>query len=86
MFLNDIFHSFENRLLPNDDIILRNIREGHEVLGERCMEADKTSKDVQVKREAQSNSSLSVLRPRGLACNKTDVQDIYRLCFGQSTY
>ena len=31
-FLNDTFHTFENRLLPNDVILLRNIGEGHEVL------------------------------------------------------
>ena len=31
-FLSDPFHTFENRLLPNDVILLRNIREGHEGL------------------------------------------------------
>ena len=31
-FLNDPFHTFENRLLPNDVILLRNIGEGHEGL------------------------------------------------------
>ena len=31
-FLNDPFHTFENRLLPNDVILLRNIGEGHEQL------------------------------------------------------
>ena len=34
-FLSDPFHTFENRLLPNDVILLRNIGEGHEELGER---------------------------------------------------
>ena len=29
-FLSDPFHTFENRLLPNDDILLRNIGEGHD--------------------------------------------------------
>ena len=33
--LSDHFHSFENRLLPNDVISLRSIGEGHEVHGER---------------------------------------------------
>jgi hypothetical protein len=28
-FLSDTFHTFENRLLPNDAILLRNIGEGH---------------------------------------------------------
>ena len=31
-FLRDHFHTFENRLLPNDVILLRNIGEGHEGL------------------------------------------------------
>ena len=31
-FLSDTFHTFENRLLPNDVILLRNIGEGHEGL------------------------------------------------------
>ena len=34
-FLSDHFHTFENRLLPNDVIFLRNIGEGHEELGGR---------------------------------------------------
>ena len=34
-FLSDPFHTFENRLLPNDVILLRNIGEGHQELGER---------------------------------------------------
>ena len=34
-FLSDPFHTFENRLLPNDVILLRNIGEGYEELGER---------------------------------------------------
>ena len=31
-FLSDSFYTFENRLLPNDVILLRNIGEGHEGL------------------------------------------------------
>ena len=31
-FLSDPFHTFENKLLPNDVILLRNIKEGHEGL------------------------------------------------------
>ena len=34
-FLRDPFHTFENRLLNNDVILLRNIGEGYEELGER---------------------------------------------------
>ena len=29
-FLSDPFHTFENRLLPNDVVLLRNIGEGHD--------------------------------------------------------
>ena len=35
LFLSDPFHTFENRLLPNDVILLRNKGKGHEELGER---------------------------------------------------
>jgi hypothetical protein len=35
LFLSDYFHTFENKLLPNDVILLRNIGEGHEQLRER---------------------------------------------------
>ena len=34
-FLSNPFHTFENRLLHNDVILLKNIGEGHEELGER---------------------------------------------------
>ena len=34
-FLSNHFHPFENRLLPNNVILLRNIGDGHEELGER---------------------------------------------------
>ena len=34
-FLSDPFYTFENRLLPNDVILLRNIGEDHEKLGGR---------------------------------------------------
>ena len=34
-FLSDPFYTFENRLLPNDVILHRNIGEGHEELGKR---------------------------------------------------
>ena len=35
LFLSDHFQVYENRLLPNDVLILMNIGEGHEVLGQR---------------------------------------------------
>jgi hypothetical protein len=33
LFLSDPFHTFQNKLLPNDVIFLRNIREAHEEVG-----------------------------------------------------
>jgi hypothetical protein len=36
LFLCDHFHSFKNRLLPNNVIMLRNIGEGQEILRESC--------------------------------------------------
>ena len=38
-FLSDTFYTFENRLLPNDVILLRNNGEGHEELGGSCGDA-----------------------------------------------
>ena len=35
-FLSDHFHTFENILLPNDVILLRSNREGHEELTGSC--------------------------------------------------
>ena len=64
-FLSDTFHTFENRLLPNDVILLRNIGELEEVV-----EVMMTSKDVQHKPEAQSNKNSSLSRPLGPVCLK----------------
>jgi len=35
LFLSNPFHDYENKLLPNDVIILKNIGAGYEELGER---------------------------------------------------
>ena len=79
-FLSDPFHTFKNRLLPNDVILLRNIEEGHEELGGRGGGGN-TSKDVQYKLEPQSNSTLSLPRPLGPVSSKTDAQDASGLNF-----
>ena len=63
-FLSDSFHTFENRLLPNDVILLRNIGEGHEGL-RGSGGGDDDSKDVQQKLKARSNVILSLPRPPG---------------------
>ena len=81
-FLSDPFHSFENRLLPNDVILLTNIGEGHEILGEKCGGREDQQEHPRQAGEAQSNSSSSSLpRSSGLACSKTDDQDSSGLCF-----
>jgi hypothetical protein len=44
VFLSDLFHSFENRLVPNNVIMLRNL--------DRGVDVKEASKDIQVKRAA----------------------------------
>ena len=63
-FLSDPFHSFENRLLPNDVVLLRNSGEAHEVLGERCGGGeDQQGRPTQAGGLAQLNfESASVFR------------------------
>jgi hypothetical protein len=46
---------------------------------ERGVQAEKTNKDLQLKREALSNSSSSLPQPPGLAYSKTDAHDAYGL-------
>ena len=53
-FLSDHFHTFENRLLSNDVILLRNIGGVMSNL-EKDINVEETSKDDQHKLEAQSN-------------------------------
>jgi hypothetical protein len=52
-FLSDPFHTFENRLLPNNVIFLRNIGEGHEELRERGR-----GKDDQQRRPTQAGGPV----------------------------
>ena len=52
---------FENKLLPNDLIIVRNHGEMRKMLG-RSLEAWWTSKGIQTELEAQSKSSSSLSR------------------------
>ena len=79
-FLRDPIHSFENKLLPNDAILLRDIGEGHKVLEEICGGIE-DQQGHQDKLEVQPNSSLSLPCPSELACSKMDVQDTYKLRF-----
>ena len=80
-FLSDTFLTFENRLLPNDVILLRNIGEGHEGLRGRGGGEDDQQGDVQQEPEARSNMISSLPRPSGPVCLKLVTQDASRLCF-----
>jgi hypothetical protein len=72
-FLSDPFHTFENRLLPNDVIVMMNLEEE--------VEAKMTNKDVQHKPEAWSNMTSSLPRPPGLVCHKLVTHDASGLRF-----
>jgi hypothetical protein len=53
-FLSDPFYTFENRLLPNDVILIRNIREGHEELrGSGGGDDDQLGRPIEVGGPAQ---------------------------------
>jgi hypothetical protein len=80
-FLSDPFYTFENRLLPNDVILLRNIGEGHEGLRGRGGGEDDQQGDVQQEPEARSNMILSLPRPSGPVCLKLVTQDVSGLHF-----
>ena len=76
-FLSDHFHTFENRLLPNGVILIRNIGECHEGLKGRGGGDDdqqgrptETEGPVQQKPEARSNMISSPPQPPGLVCLK----------------
>jgi hypothetical protein len=53
-FLSDSFHTFENRLLPNDVILIRNIGEGHEELkGSGGGDDDQPGRPIEVRGPVQ---------------------------------
>jgi hypothetical protein len=65
-FLSDHFHTFENRLLPNDVILLRNIGEGNEELGGNCggigdHQGRPTQVEGSIKLDFESTSAFSIL-------------------------
>jgi hypothetical protein len=80
-FLSDPFYTFENILLSNDVILLRNIGEGHEGLRGRGGGEDDQQRDVQQEPEVRSNMILSMPRPSGPVCLKLVTQDAPRLHF-----
>ena len=69
LVLSDYFHTFENRLLPNDVILLRNIGEGHEGLrGRGGGEDDQQGRPKEP--EARSNMISSLPRLPRPVCLK----------------
>jgi hypothetical protein len=62
--LSDPFYTFENRLLPNDVILIRNIREGHEELrGSGGGDDDQPRRPIEAGGPAQHDfESASVFR------------------------
>ena len=87
-FLSDPFRTFENRLLPNDVILIRNIGECHEGLRERGGGYDdqrgrptETGGLVQHDFESALASRTSLPWPPGLVCLKLVTQDASRLRF-----
>ena len=76
---------FENKLLPYDLIIVRNHGDDDKDVGE-SLEAWWTSKGSQAELEAQSKSSLSLLRSPGTARTKINAHAAYGVRFGCSLY
>ena len=67
-FLSDPFQNFENRLLPNDVILLRNIGEGHEGLigsggGDDDQQGRPTQAEGPVQHEFESASAFRTSLP-----------------------
>ena len=85
LFLSDHFHTFENRLLPNDVILLRNIGEGHEGLRARGGGID-DQQGRSIETGGPVHMILSLSRPPGPVNLKLVTQDASRLCFRRSTY
>ena len=80
LFLSDHFYIFENRLLPNDVILLRTLERVMRDLQE-VVEAMMTSKGVQQKPEARSNMISSLPRSPEPVCLKLVTQDASGLHF-----
>ena len=78
-FQINLSSEFENRLLPNDLIIVRNHGDDEEDIGEEFG-------GVVDELEAQSKSSSSLLRSPGVARTKINAQAAYGVRFGCSLY
>ncbi len=83
-FLYSSLYDFENRLLPNEYIVIRNKGEDKDL--ERDLEAWRIIKDVQVNMEAQTRSTSSTIQSPGPVCTKTGAQVAYVHGLGRSLY
>jgi hypothetical protein len=90
LFLCSSTNYFENRLLPNDLIIVRNYGEDEEDEWDIKRVLERQG-EAHIKVEIQSNSQFQSLtstptRSPGLPRLQIDVQHIYKIAFGRSTY
>jgi hypothetical protein len=85
LFLYAFTDDSENRLLPNNVMMIRNYGEDKKGL-KRDVEVQRSSKGGQAKLESQSKSSWNPIRIPGTVGTKIVAQITYQLCFGRSLY
>jgi hypothetical protein len=71
-FLSTSFYDFENRLLPNDYILIKNEGDDQRMHVERSLESDKASKGRPRHLEAQYSSTSSPPWNPGAVCLRLD--------------
>jgi len=79
-FLSKSFYNFENRLLPNDDTVLRNHGED-QGMHKGWLGGMEEQQGAQVKEEAETESTWSLFQSLGPVRSKTDAQDTSRFWF-----
>lgn len=84
-FLMSCFYGFENRLLPNELIIVRNRGDDKDDVGERLGGVG-SSKDGQSSWRTNPSRVRIHLEVQELSVLKKDAQATYRLGFGHSVY
>jgi len=84
-FLSKSLYDFENKLLPNNYIVLQNHGED-QGMHKGWLRGVENQQGRPSQEEAQTESILSLFRNRGPARSKTDAQDAPGLHFRCSTY
>ena len=79
-FLSNIYCESENRLLPNDLIVLRNKEEDQKGRGEGLGGVE-DQQGRRIKMEAQTDSTSFQFRTPRTVCTKTDAQIAYGVGF-----